>query len=215
MTSSVRAAIKWLNSGGVVLGLAISVYTIYSFVDARITQNRQQYALLKQIDHESKYFITLAQALKGRAQQVEKLYADSLKQPSFPEPAQDKDSLPEDAERVSRWLAARANHLAEYRIPIEIDKVGAILDRKQADALFDLLAAQRIYVQVLRTRTVDLEAFPRRPGVLKRFVGVAVLNTEPMAEKLATFAASLGIPTPAQKAGSAETPEPDSSRPIQ
>ncbi len=93
--------------------------------------------------------------------------------------------------------------------------MGAILDHRQADALFDLLAAQRIYVQVLRTRTVDLEAFPRRPGVLKRFVGVAMLNTEPMAEKLAAFAASLGIPTPAQKAGSGETPESDSVRPIQ
>jgi hypothetical protein len=41
MTSSVRAAIEWLKSGGVVLGLAISVSTIYSFVDARIPQNRQ------------------------------------------------------------------------------------------------------------------------------------------------------------------------------
>ena len=70
-------------------------------------------------------------------------------------------------------------------------------------------------VRVLRTRAVDLEAFPRRPGVLKRFIGVAVLNTEPMAEKLAALATSLGIPTLPQKAVSSGMPEADTSKPVQ
>jgi hypothetical protein len=198
MALSDHPVLQWLSSGGVVLGLAISIYTIYSFVEARLEQKRKQYALLKHINSEFEYFIALSTSLGQRAREAESVFADSFTQLSFPNPARDEDSLPAEAERLSRWLVARAKHLMDYEIPIEIENVGAILNRKQADALFLLLEARRGYIQVLSTRTIDLGLFPRRPGVLKRFVGVAVLNVDPMRAHLKAFAESLGHAGPAE-----------------
>lgn len=192
-SAAAHPSLAWLAHGGVVLGIAISLYTIYSYVDARITHQRQQYALLRQIDSEFEYFIGMADSLANRAQQVERHYADQLARNSFPDPVRDGDSLPADAEITAKWLTARARLLSENHIPLDIEKVGAILNREQADALFDLLQARRVYLEVLSSRATDLEAFPRRPGVLKRFVGVAVLNVASMREKKQAFAASLGL----------------------
>lgn len=189
----------WLDlakNGGLVLGLTISIYTVYSLVETRILRRHQQYALLKNVYAEFSYFIGLASSLAKRATQAEKLYAQSLNG-NYPAPAADQDTLPEDAERVSHWLVLRANHLTDYALPIEIEKLGATLNRQQMDALFALIAARRVYVQVLTTRAMDLEAFPRRPGVFARFVGVADLNVVDLNEKLNAFAKTLGSSIPA------------------
>lgn len=62
--------------------------------------------------------------------------------------------------------------------------------------MFELMAARRVYIQVLAARAMDLDAFPRRPGVLVRFVGVAHLNVSDVNEKLQAFAETLGLSTP-------------------
>lgn len=187
---------EWLKSGEAILGFAISLYTIYSFVEARVRERRQRYALLKQLTSELDYFILLADSLGSRAQQVSKEYASFLAQLSFPAPASDSDTLPPAVEPAARWLVARAKRLAEYAIAMDMEKVGAILNRQQTDALFELVESRRVYVSVLMTRALDLEAFPRRPGVLKRFVAVSVVNAAPMREKLQAFASALSLPPP-------------------
>ena len=184
-----------IKNGSLVLGLAISIYTIYSFVEVRVLRRRQQYALLKNVYEEFSYFLVLASALDSRANQAKKQYEQYLNG-SYPAPAADKDELPEDAETLGRWLVKRANHLISYPITIDVEKIGAILNRRQADTLFELMAARREYVQVLNTRATDLDAFPRRPGVLARFVGVAHLNVSPLNEKLKAFAEALGLSAP-------------------
>jgi hypothetical protein len=184
-----------IKNGGLVLGLAISIYTIYSFVETRVLRRRQQHALLKNVHEEFSYFLVLASALANRADQAKKLYEHYLKG-SYPAPAADKDELPEDAETVGRWLVKRANHLVGSPITIDVEKMGAILNRRQAHALFELMAARRAYIQVLNTRAMDLDAFPRRPGVLARFVGVAHLNVSVLNDKLKAFAKALGLSTP-------------------
>jgi hypothetical protein len=189
------AWIELAKNGGLVLGLAISIYTVYSFVEVRVLRRRQRYALLKNVYEEFSYFLSLASSLANRANQAEKLYVQHLTG-SYPPPAADQDALPEDAERVSRWLVKRANHLTSYPLPMEIDKLGAVLNRRQADALFALIAARRVYVQVLAARGMDLDTFPRKPGVFARFVGVADLNVSDLNDKLKTFAKTLGLSTP-------------------
>lgn len=187
--------IELAKNGGLVLGLAISIYTIYSFVETRILRRRQQYALLKNVYEEFSYFLVLASALANRANQTEKVYEQYL-DGSYPAPAADKDKLPEDAETLAHWLVKRANHLISYPMPLDIEKLGAILNRRQTEALFHLMAARRVYIQVLATRAMDLDALPRRPGVLARFVGVAYLNVSDLNEKLKAFAKALGLSTP-------------------
>lgn len=193
--------IELAKSGGLVLGLAISIYTMYSFIETRILRKRQQYALLKNVYEEFSYFLVLASALANRARQAAKVYEKYL-DGSYPAPAADEDKLPEDAESIARWLVQRANHLISYPMPIDIEKLGAILDRRQTDALFHLMSTRRRYIQVLATRAMDLDAFPRRPGVLARFVAVANLNVPDSNEKLKAFAKALGLSTPELGGGS-------------
>jgi hypothetical protein len=184
-----------LSNGELVLGLAISVYTVYTYVESRVLRRRQQYGLLKNLHAELSYFLSLASSLGQRAGQAKALYEDYLSG-SYPGPAADDDALPEEAEAVGRWLVERANHLIDYPVPIDVEKLGGVLNRRQADALFELLATRRVYLQVLATRAMDLEAFPRRPGVLARFAGVAHLNVGALETKLDLFAQALGLPAP-------------------
>jgi len=183
------------NNGGLVLGLAISIYTIYSFVETRILRRRQQYALLKNVYEEFSYFLALASGLSGRANQAKKVYEQYFDD-SYPDPSADTDKLPEGAETLARWLVERANHVISYPLPLDIERLSAILSRRQTDALFNLIAARRVYIRVLATRAMDLDAFPRRPGVFARFVGVAYLNVSDVNEKLMAFAKALGLSTP-------------------
>ena len=189
----------WLElagNGGLILGLAISIYTIYSFVEARILRRRQQFALLRNVYEELSYFHALASALAKRAEQTGEIFKQDLAG-SYPSPAADEDRLPESAEALASWLVRRANHLIGYSIHVDVERLGAVLDRRQAEALFRLIAARRVYVQVLATRAMDLEAFPRRPGVLARFIGVVNVNVHDLNERLEDFAGALGLTTPA------------------
>jgi hypothetical protein len=188
--------IDWLQSGEVLLGLGVLLYTAFAMTATRNAARRQRYMLLKQLNDDMEYFIALALALAARARQVEQLYATQLAQPGHPDPAHDDDSLPESAERISAWLVARARQLAGQEIGRNLHTVAGTLTRSQADALFALLEARRVYVEVLATRATDLAAFPRRPGVLKRFVGAADLNVGGLRELLDEFADSLELSSP-------------------
>ncbi|GEM_PF-1811176 len=183
------------DNSGVVLGLAISLYTLYAVVEGRILRGRERYALLRNVHEEFNYFLALSSALANRAGQARTLFAAHLTG-SYPPPAADHDSLPVEAAALGQWLVSRANHLIQYSLPLDVEKLGSALNRPQAEALFDLLASRRRYVQVLATRTLDLQAFPRRPGVLARFVGVAHINVDDFKQKLNAFAKSLGLAAP-------------------
>lgn len=117
------------RNGGLVLGLAISLYTIYSFVEAQVLRRRQQHAMLKNVYEEFSYFLVLASSLAKRADQVRKQYQPYLGGP-YAAPAADKDELPEDAEPLGRWLVRRADYLTSYPITIDVEKLGAKLNQR-------------------------------------------------------------------------------------
>jgi hypothetical protein len=180
------------ESGTLVLGLAISLYTVYTAGEARILRRRRQYAFLKHLDQNLKYFGGLASHLGRRARQVKELYDDPERQPGFPNPVAEESSLPDSVEPVSRWLVQRVRHMMDYEASLDVESVAGMLNRRQMDALLAVVAARRTYLTVLYTRTMDLEAFPRKLGVLMRFIAVTHLNAEELNEKLRTFSASLG-----------------------
>jgi hypothetical protein len=181
------------KNSALILSLAISLYTIYSYIEARIRSQRQRYALLRSLQAQSAYFVSLARALSERAEQVVKLYAEPVRGEAFPTPAAEKDSLPEEAEEVTRWLVSRAEHLLSYEISADIEKLGGILSKEQIDTLLSFIEAHRSYTQILATRTFDLKMFPTKKGVLRRFEGVVTINIEEVNKRLNDFRQSLGI----------------------
>src|SRR5438067_1660574 len=115
--------LELIKNGGIVVGVVISVYTAYMAIDGYLRRRRQQYALLKYLHSEFSYFLVLASSLANRAKQAKQLYPQHLTG-DYPNPAKDQDSLPQDAEIVSRWLVKRANHMIEYDLPIDVEKLG-------------------------------------------------------------------------------------------
>jgi hypothetical protein len=181
------------QNSSLILGLAISAYTIYLFIETRVTRRRQRYALLRNLQMQSEYFIALAGALSKRAQQVVELYVVNHAGESFPQPGAEKDSLPDEAEKETRWIVSRAEHLLTYQITIDIEKIGSILNRRQMESLLDFMHSHLVYTQVIATRTVDLKAFPKRKGVLWRLAAVAAINIEEVNKQLNALRVSLGI----------------------
>jgi hypothetical protein len=159
------------ENGGAVLGIALSLYTVFSTVDGHLRRRRERHALLRQLREEVSYFVLLARHLAKRSEQVVAFYKIPLV--AHPEPAADEDSLPSTAAEHVKWLVSRARHLTEYPLAIDVKELASMLNTRQIDRLLDVKKAQRIYLQVLATRMLDLEAFPRRPGV------VAVVNHLP------------------------------------
>jgi hypothetical protein len=181
------------ENGGAVLGLAISIYTVYSFAETRIERRRKQYAFLRNLHDQLTYFVNLSRSLSQRAKQAMDLYREHYKNRDFPSPAAECDELPEAAEAVSRWLVQRAEHLNSYPVSVDLNTLGEMLTRSQIDALLELENQRRIYLQVLSTRTMDLRSFPRKRGVLARFADVTHLNIAPIDTALAGFATSIGF----------------------
>lgn len=191
---------------GIILGLAISIYTVYTQIEKRVLRRRRQYALLRELHHEVAYFSELATNLGRRAEQVVTRYQPKYVGRALPYEPTEADALPAEAQVATLWLVRRAKYMIEYRLRLDIEKLGEMLHRGQLEALFDLLAARRAYIQVLATRAMDLEAFPRSSDALIRFAAVAQLNIGAVRSRLDAFAASLGLPGPALEAPAADVP---------
>jgi len=181
------------KNSSLILGLAISAYTVYLIIETRVTRRRQRYALLRNLQMQSEYFVALANSLSKRAQQVVDLYVVKGAGESFPQPGAEKDSLPDEAEKETLWIVSRAEHLLTYQISIDLEKIGSILNKRQMESLLDFMHSHLFYTQVIATRTVDLKAFPKRKGVLWRLAGVAAINIEEVNRQLNVLRASLGI----------------------
>ena len=61
------------------------------------------------------------------------------------------------------------------------------------------LDAHRRYVEILMTRALDLKAFPRKRGVLRRFAGVVLLNIDSLKREFAILAVLLKLEKPTEQ----------------
>jgi len=176
---------------GVILGGGLFVNTIYMFSENRVRNSRRRHALLRLLHDEFSYFSGLAEHLGRRARQARQELFPDYSVGAYPNPAEEQDTLPREAAKLSQWLVGRAEHLANYKFSADIESASSMLSKNQNDALLDFLKAHRIYTEVLMTRTLDLKSFPLKEGVFVRFVGAAQLNTDEVREALQVFKGSL------------------------
>ena len=180
------------ENSALILGLAISLYTVYSFIEGWLTRRRQRYALIRNLQEEYSWFTTLASSMNNRAKQVMERHVKIAEGEAWPSPSAEEDDLPDNIVQDVKWLIDRAEHIISYKLPVDVEKLGAILTKRQVEALMQVINAHRVYKEVLATRTIDLEMFPRRKGVLVRFQAVAA-GFEEIKKHLPMFAASLGF----------------------
>jgi hypothetical protein len=150
------------ENSALILSLVISIHTTYSFFKDGIAYQRQRHGLMRSLQLENEYFIVLAESLAQRTKQVVDLHVKPKPGEFYPSPAEEKDSLPEESEPAVRWLSARLDHLIALPPPVDFEKLGGMLNRRQIDTLVQFVADRRTYTQVLATRAIDLKAFPQR-----------------------------------------------------
>ena len=182
-----------------VLGIAIALHTLYQFATHYFEQQRQRQALIRTLHAELSYFLSLAGSLAGRASQAVEALRAHLDAQGFPDPAKEADSMPESALPLAAWLVDRAERLAAYRFSVDVEQIGSMLNRRQIDALMNFLDAHRRYVEILMTRALDLKAFPRKRGVLRRFAGVVLLNIDSLKREFAILAVLLKLEKPTEQ----------------
>jgi hypothetical protein len=179
------------ESSALILGLAISLHTLYAIVSTDLTHRRQRYALTQSMQLQAEYFATLARSLAKRSEQVIALRSPISQGEGYADPAKEADSLPPEAEADTQWLVDRAEHIVNYPVPIDVEKLGNFLNRRQVDAAIALVRAIDTYKQVLETRMIDLKHYPRKKGVLVRFTGVAILNINSITRRVEELSKAL------------------------
>lgn len=191
-----------LKNVALLLGLAISAHTIWSVVELRVTRRRQRHALLRALALKYEWFAVMAGSLNGRANKVVAKHAPADAGETWPNPADEKDTLSDEAVEDVKWLVERAEHLLDYELPLDLEKLGGMLTKGQVDALLEFVRSQQQYLEVLRTRTIDLRMFPRKKGVLHRFTLLtAGPNLKNMGDRLNAFQRALGVDSATQAGG--------------
>lgn len=179
-----------LDNSALLLGIAVSVATIVTVVQAHRARSRERTAILRRIDVEYSRVVTVAGALSNRAQQVGSGYARSAGE-YWASPSKEEDSLPESIERDVEWLIVRTNQVLSYKVPLE--HLSPLLSAPHLDAVAEFARVHSRYVEVVGTRAADLDVYRRKKGVLVRFCSVVTLHGDQLREAHEVLRTTLGL----------------------
>jgi hypothetical protein len=188
-----------LDVAALVLGLAISLHTIYGIGDGYVTRLRERRALLAEVRLRFDMLLRLIPILQGRAKTFDERY--------LTRPEQGPDSLSDQARADLAVVEARARQVLSLDPELDLPAWGKNLTRRQLGALVAFLKDYRFYRDRLELRLQEYKAAPSRPGNLARFLGVAALEDRDLLGRFTAFERSIGQgarPEP----DAAPTPEP-------
>lgn len=161
-----------LENSALLLGFAISLYTIYSAVDGILIRRRQRLATVRGLRTKLKYLFTLAESF---AQLVGTTHKKHIKGD-----VRDKDPLPEEARDDVDFLLLRASHLLEFNIEWESESIGSALTEAQLEAFLGFVEKYQLYREVLTVRINHIKNFPHLAKPLAILLMPATLNLEAM-----------------------------------
>lgn len=166
------------ENAALVLGLAISVYTIYAAAEAWVQRQRSRRALLEGLRSELARLLQLTAIVAVKADQ---LSARMLQQG------------PSTADAIDlAALRARVDHLVQRGHRWDLEHLGPILNRRQLGAFLQLTDALDLYRTRLTLRTAEYDAAPDRDGALARFLSSAgLVDDVDLRDRLAAFEKSL------------------------
>lgn len=172
-----------LENSALILGLAISAYTIYSAIDSYMIRLRQRSAITQGLHIKMKYMITLADSLAKRAERIVNRYPVKI------ESGSQRGGLPEESRDDVEELLIRAFHVLEFQQDWDEEKLGGVLNKEQLEAFLGFLSAFQTYREVLTVRARQLKRAPDNAAELSRLRTVANLNLAPVKENVEQFQA--------------------------
>jgi hypothetical protein len=105
-----------LEYAALVLGLAISLYTVYSAIDNLLIRRRQKMAVVRTLRTKLKYLFTLADSFAALVNKTREKHIKG--------DVRDRDPMPEGAQDDVELLLLRGAHLLDFDVEWESESLG-------------------------------------------------------------------------------------------
>ncbi len=171
-----------LENAALILGIVISVYTVYSAIDGHLLRRRQRLVLVRSLRIKLRYLMLLASSFSALAKKT--------KDKHVPESKSLDAKLPEAASEDVQMVLLRSEHLLNFDIDWDAEKVAAALSSEQIESLLHFIEEYQTYKEVLTVRTRQLEKLPNFAGPLLRLSAVAAINLDDMKSAFNEFEVS-------------------------
>lgn len=168
-----------LENSALVLGLAISLYTIYAATDSFLVRRRQKLAVIRTLQSKIKYLLTLANSFADLAKNTKDKYIKG--------DVRDKDPMPDEAKEDVEFLLLRGMHLLDFQVEWESESLATALTEAQLELFMKFVEAHQVYWEVLTVRINHLEKFPHLAKPLALLVLPATLNLQDMNKAYENF----------------------------
>ncbi len=171
-----------LENAALILGLVISIYTIYSAADSYFLRRRQRLAIIRSLRIKLRYLFILAGSFAA--------LVSNAKDKHVVEFQSQQELLPDEAADDVERVLLRASHLLSFDIDWDAEKIASALSKDQIENFLAFIEKYQTYKEVLTVRTSQLEKFPTMAGPLLRLSAVASVNLEDMKNTHEAFEAS-------------------------
>lgn len=173
-----------LGNAALILGIAISLHTLYAIGHSYLVRSRKLRALLEELRLEFGTLLSLVTILAGKAEGFRERHVSSSGQA-------DSSILSEEAKADLAVLQTRTRQILDSDPEWDLSKWGARLTKKQLGHLVAFLDNYRLYRTRLELRFQEYNASPSRHGALGRFVACTAMH-ENIPELFKAFERSLG-----------------------
>lgn len=167
------------ENAALLLGLAISLYTVYSAVDSYLIRRRRRMVTRLGLLTRLKYLFTLAGVFSKMADKTTRKYTEGR--------VRDKDKLPEDAHDDVELLLLHGSHLIDFDVNWDLEKLGDALTTEQLGAFLEFMKIHLAFREVLTVRVRHVENFPDLAKPLAFLNTATAMNLEKMHQKYDEF----------------------------
>ncbi len=174
-----------LDSAALVLGLGISINTIYEIVKSQVVKSRQFRMLIEELNLAFGIHLELIKIVSSKANK----FIDE----DMPKPMQQNlPVLSKSAKDALADIISRTQNILDSSPEVNLSNWAGLLKKNQLAKLMDFLEAYRLYQVRLELRLEGYKSTPDRADVLGRFLASAAMQ-EGLSEKLELFKKSLGV----------------------
>ena len=153
---------KLLQLAALILGIGISIHTVYMIIRAQIARNRERKAVGTELRVQYEMIISLANILSGKARSFQKKYHK-------PE-LMGLDLESTQAQNELKYIVAQTQQILDYHPKPDWPRISKLLNKSQMAALIDFSKNYEFYYRRLRKRYDELQALPNQSDVVGRFL---------------------------------------------
>ncbi len=174
-----------LDSAALVVGLGISINTIYEIVKSQVVKSRQFRMLIEELNLAFGIHLELIKIVSSKANEF-------IDEDMLSPMQQNPPVLTKRAKDALSDIISRTQNILDSSPEVNLSNWAGLLKKKQLTKLMDFLESYRLYQVRLELRLEGYKSAPDSADMLGRFLASAAMQ-EGLDEKLEMFKKSLGV----------------------